>query len=552
VQQPISALVTDFRKAFPQAQLLTSGFIFHAAAGTTLAKKEMNTVGTGSLLAIVILVLAVFRTRQALLAILLTLTSAVVVALAASLAVFGQIHLLTLAFGSTLLGLAVDYCFHFLLTYRRTGTALRAGRAIGRGLLLSVFSSVAAYSLQLISPFPGLQQFAVFVSSGLLGAAAFIGLLTLCYKEPAARPLCPGLFERTIGPRYPQLSRHTGLVYLVVIGLIAGSAWTIHNAGTNDDLRQLNTSGSDLLASEQQVQALIGGLDSQRYWVIRGDDSQQVLSRTAEFMASLQNPAMAITQLVPPLVQQQYDYRLIRTKLYGSEGALKQLCLRLQQPCSTWLEQQRPFIAGLIPAHLPNDFTRYFPTLATGNDHQRLVFPFLDQSPGEATPAARFSADWLHYVDKVRNISDTLTGFRLQVSQLVAGFLALFSLAAFALYRWRGVALVACVVTSLSVALALSATAGITLFHILALLLVMGIALDTAIFYLELGLTAHTWGAATLSTLTSVLAFGLLSLSQVPVLNQFGSVVFIGLLCTWLLAPILYCTSSAETCGFKE
>ena len=79
-----------------------------------------------------------------------------------------------------------------------------------------------------------------------------------------------------------------------------------------------------------------------------------------------------------------------------------------------------------------------------------------------------------------------------------------------------------------------------TLFHTLALILVMGLATDTVVFYLELGFNFHTWFAGTLSFFTTLLAFGMLSFSQVPLLAQFGSIVMSGLVSIWLLAPVFY------------
>ena len=76
--------------------------------------------------------------------------------------------------------------------------------------------------------------------------------------------------------------------------------------------------------------------------------------------------------------------------------------------------------------------------------------------------------------------------------------------------------------------------------HVLALLLVIGISVDTAVFFITPGLDQETWMASTLACFTSVIAFGLLSLSQIPFLKQFGSVVFIGLICAWLIAPLIY------------
>lgn len=541
IQQQINPLVTAFRQEHKEAQILVSGLVFHAAAGTALARKEISTVGVGSILGILLLVIRVFRSIPALLAITFTLVSSLVVALAVSLAIFGQVHLITLAFGSTLLGLAVDYCFHFLLNYRRSRNGPATGRLMVRGLILSVGSSVLAYAIQLFSPFPGLQQFAVFVAAGLMAAGAAVGVLAFCYRESLPPETMAGnrLFNRVFNPFYRRITQYPILIICVIIILLLALALVSFKVGFKDDLRLLNTSSPELLASEQRVQTLMGGLETQSYLIVEGEDSQHVLRRTEQVLANLNSPVMAVNQLTPSLEQQQSDYGLISTKLYGPEGALSQLCKQLAKDCRPWLEKPRIFNPGLVPANLPTAFGDYFPPLAFGDDRHGLIFSY--HNFDGATVANNIQAQpWLRAVDQVQDISDILASFRIEVSKLFIAFLALFGVMALGLYRARGLVILAYVLVSLLMALALSASAGITLFHILALLLVMGIAVDTMIFYLELGLNGDSWLAATLSMLTSTLAFGLLSLSQVPLLHHFGSVVFFGLLCSWLLAPVLY------------
>jgi predicted exporter len=80
---------------------------------------------------------------------------------------------------------------------------------------------------------------------------------------------------------------------------------------------------------------------------------------------------------------------------------------------------------------------------------------------------------------------------------------------------------------------------GINLFHMMALILVLGIGLDMGIFLIETDEARHTWLAVSLSAFTSLLAFGLLALSDTPVLHHFGVTVAIGLSLVWLIAPLM-------------
>ncbi|MCK9467774.1 MAG: hypothetical protein M0Q49_00045 [Porticoccaceae bacterium] len=552
-QSAVADTVAAFASHDPQARLLRSGLVFHAAEATRLARFEISLIGSGSLLGILLLVIAVFRSRQALVAIAVILVSATVAALAVSLAVFDRVHLVTLAFGSTLLGLAVDYCFHFLIKHQSTGSSRTAWRLVRRGVLLSAGSSIAAYLIQLWSPFPGLHQFAVFMVAGLLSACAATAVLSLNYQAPASptfavwRHFYPryfaAVYQRLAARRWPWL-------VALVIGVPALALW-VAGQGGRDDIRLLNTSSAALLADEHQIQGLLGGIDSQRYWTVAGEDRQQVLSRMERLVDLLNqghspSPVMATVQMVPSLERQRRDRALVANVLYGPEGALASLCARLASDCQEW----RPLTNGfptneasedaLTPDQVPAAVAALFPPLHLGDHQQGLVLV----RHGTEIPASLYSAaadlPGVSAVDLITDVSTTLALLRTEVTALLTIFIALFALACPLLFGRHGVVVAVSVLVSLAASLALSASGGVTLFHVLALLLVLGLSVDTAVFYLELGLNGDTWVAATLAMATSILAFGLLSLSQVPVLHHFGSVVFAGLLCSWLVTPLLF------------
>ncbi len=549
-QQAVDQVVEGFQSSHPQARLLVSGFVFHAAEATTAARREIATVGNGSLLGIVLLVLAVFRSGKSLLAIGLTLVTSTVIALAASLAVFGSVHLITLAFGSTLLGLAVDYCMHFLVKCHRVGHSLLAGRLIAKGLIISAGSTILAFVVQLGSPFPGLQQFAVFVASGLAAACLAVAVLAFCYKPPQAPPQGPNrFFERTLAPLYQRLAKRNGLFLPVLVLVAATAVVVLARSEFSDDIRLLNTSSPRLIDSEIRVNQLLGGMDTQRFWTVAGDNQQQVLERTEQMLATLppQAQVMTASQLVPSLQQQQRDHQLVMAKLYGPGAALEQLCAALNSDCQVWKDQDYRFRTGLDLQAIPPQVAESFPVLSMVDGHHGIILPFLGKDFGAAELPHITPTAGVLFVDKVSELSATLAAFRLEVTELLVLLLLAFTLLCLWLYRRQAVVVVTPVLVSLAVALASSAGNGITLFHLLALLLVAGIAIDAGIFYLELGLNGDTWLASTLATLTSVLAFGLLSLSQFPVLHQFGTVVSAGLLCAWLVTPVLYLAGQSTT-----
>jgi predicted exporter len=90
-------------------------------------------------------------------------------------------------------------------------------------------------------------------------------------------------------------------------------------------------------------------------------------------------------------------------------------------------------------------------------------------------------------------------------------------------------------------ALALISHSGeaLNLFNFLAMILVLGIGIDFTLFIAEAShdLTS-TMFAITLSAITTMLSFGLLSLSSTFAVHSFGLTVLLGIACAYLLSPL--------------
>ncbi|MET0331583.1 MAG: hypothetical protein ABW154_09130, partial [Dyella sp.] len=140
-----------------------------------------------------------FRSARALLLAFLSTAIGVVVALTVTVAVFGQIHLLTVVFGAALLGEAVDYSIQYLAARANAGTHWQptAGlRQVRPALLLALGTSLLGYALLGLVPFPALRQMACFAMVGMLSAclSVFFLLPTLLRRpgRPLAAPLVHG------------------------------------------------------------------------------------------------------------------------------------------------------------------------------------------------------------------------------------------------------------------------------------------------------------------------------------------------------------------------
>jgi predicted exporter len=149
--------------------------------------------------------------------------------------------------------------------------------------------------------------------------------------------------------------------------------------------------------------------------------------------------------------------------------------------------------------------------------------------------------DGVQWVDKAGEISAVLAHYRKYMGWVV--LLSYFAVYGLLYPRYRGatwrVVLPTALASILTLALLGLTGQGLQLFHVLALMLLLGVGVDYGIFFQEHldGRDLIAWLAVVLSALSTLLSFGLLSLSKTPALQAFGSTILIGTVTVWLIVP---------------
>ncbi|MCK0716203.1 MMPL family transporter [Chromohalobacter sarecensis] len=549
-QQPLTTALADFQAAHPEATLLRSGLIFHAAAGAEQAKHEISTIGLGALLGLVAVLLIVFRSPRVLLALLLPLGSGLLMALTLTLALFGSLHLLTLAFGASLIGIAIDYALHLQSHRAIAGRAFRL-RALLPGLALGLASSLVAYLAQTFTPLPGLRQMAVFAALGLLGA-----WLSVVLWLPRLRlPISPATAR--LATRWERLTRSPwrlkpGIVGVVAMILVAVCIWRLHS---DDSLRLLSSSPDALLEQERIVQRHFGNDTGTHYLLVRGDDEAALLSRLDALHTPLDaledqgviSGHLDLADSVPPPERQNADLARVE-RLY--QTPLETLFARANLP-DTLAERARarldesPLldVATWLDSPLGESQRRlWLGETEDGDVAASVALQGVADGDGEA-PLRQLAADTpgVTYVDRIERLSGLLGELRTHIAEWLALGLVLLGVGLSLRYRRRTWRVLVPPLGATLIVLTSFAVTGIPLnvFSQLGLLLVLGIGLDAGIFNAEHPRQAAAWLAISLSTLTSLLAFGLLAFSATPALHYLGLTCLIGLAAVWGLVYLL-------------
>lgn len=554
--------------AVPTAEVIKAGVILHAAAAGRQASSEVHTIGVGSMLGIVLLTWLTFRSIKPVTLTVLAVGVGFLGALSLCWLLFGRIHLLTLVFGASLIGVAQDYGIYFLCHRLGADPALDSPRLLRRllpGLGLTLLAAVIGYMGLALTPFPGLRHMAVFSGLGLV----FAWLTVVCWFPALihGHTLRAGPLARGYGgivKRWPRVSG--GLAPMLVVALLGGLAVLgLTRLKVNDDIRSLQSSPFALVRDQIKLGKLLDAPSPVQYYLVRGASSEQVLQREEALKRRLDALVakgdiagyQALSNWVPSAQAQAARMKLVEDKLLAAKGPLAVLGQEIGEDAG-WAVETAAHLRGTaapmqIDAFLKTPAAEPWRHLWIGETegvHASIVA--LRGMRYAAIPQLAQAAKGLagvQWVDKVGGISSVLGKYRAYMGWVVLGAYAIVFAVLLPRYRGRTWRVLAPTAAASILALALLGFAGqnLQLFHVLALMLLLGVGVDYGIFLQEKGNTGGhgddaPWLAVGLSAASTILSFGLLALSGTPALRAFGLTMLAGTALVWLIAPCFIVT----------
>jgi predicted exporter len=563
---PVIEFALAQTRALPGVEILSSGVILHASAASRRAQAEIGTVGTVSMIGVLLLVWLTFRSLLPLALSLASLGTGALAAMTACHYVFGSVHLVTLVFGSSLIGVAIDYSMHFLADQFRNPqpggqrwTPREAVRHVGPGIAMGMTCGVLGYLALMLAPLPGLQQMAVFAAVGLAASCGCVLFWYPLLAKPMRRTDPPltlrlaGVLDRALQRRSPALTR---AALLMLAAFATAGLWRVQFI---DDVRLLQSSPPELLENERAVLGILRNTPDSRFFVVRAETPQAVLEAEEQLGQRLdiliQNGVLsaysAVSRALPSLARQAENRALLATTIYAEQGLMPGLLAELGFPPETGRQQLADFAAaprGLsLEAWLASPISEALRPLWLGalpGGRGDLAFGGIvslsDVKDAAALRAISAELPAAQLVDKVDQTSRLMTRYRQLAALLIAGAYLLIGLLLAWRYGLRATPkLLAVPVCAALLALSFFGWLGTpaNLFNVLALFMVLGLGVDYAVFLREgRDARAATVLALTLTTLSTILAYGLLAFSSTPFIHSIGLTLLIGIGFTYLFA----------------
>lgn len=541
--------------AMPTVEVLAIGVPLYAAAAAAQGQREMHTIGAGSLLGIVLLTLFAFSAIRPRLLVTLSIAVGLMAAISVCVLLFERLHLITLVFGASLVGVAENYGTNYFSNRlgRDPSERWHMLREQGPVMWLAMLTTAIGYALLALTPFPGLRQIAVFSAVGLL--AAFV---TVLWWFPF---LDRGTMAATrmalwIGSRralWPVLGRNrfTFVFSLLAITLLVLGARSIR---VNDDIRLLQNAPPELINQQMRIGKLLQLPSPGQFYLVQGSNQEEVLTREEALKAQLDtlqahgglSGYQAISDWVPSVRQQGADAAMVERVVQGVAGVRALAMEKLGEPAKP-MAVPAPVEPLRLDAWLSSPASEPFRQQWLGRFGDGYASIVLLRGIDGADKLERAAAlapglPGVRWVDTVAQVSDVMARYRYRMGGVIAVSYGL----VFAALAWRfgRKAWRALLPTALASFLTLSLLAvlgqPLQLFNVLALLLILGMGVDYGIFMLEQPDrdAVRPFLSVTLAAASTLLAFGLLALSATPALRAFGLTMLFGIGLSWLLTPL--------------
>jgi predicted exporter len=578
ISETFNALRSTASAGAAQPRLRLSGPGVFAAEARHNIQHEVLRLSVLSTMLIGALLLAVYRSVTLLALGFLPVVSGAVAGVAAVALGFDAVFGITLGFGVTLIGEAVDYSVYLFVQSAHTdpdGTAARSWQqARWPTVRLGMLTSVCGFAALLPAQFPGLAQLGLYSVAGLIGAALVTRFVLPALLPASATLHVPARLTGRIASCVERARRLRAALWLVALASVLVLA--LHRAPLwNQELSALSPLPEDQQSLDGTLRADLGAPDVRDLIVVDGETPEAALQGAeavdvrldalvaAGTIAGYESPSRYLpSQALQGLRQASLpDAATLRPRVASAARTaglrpealapfLEDVEAARHAPLLTRADLQGTSLAAGVDALLVQLGTRWsalipLRSIASGPQSQRIDADSISAGlNGIAVPGT------------VINVLDLKTGSDGLYHQYLSGAIQLSCLGLIAITVLLLIALRSLVRTArvlLPLALAALVIAALfalqghsmTILHLIGLLLIFAVGSNYALFFDRRA--ARTAGdgdgrvlaSLLLANLTTVIGFGVLATSAVPVLSALGATVAPGALLALLFSAML-------------
>lgn len=521
-----------------KTEFLVTGSALFATHAKQQAEKEGILMSSLGISLTLLLLLIVFRTLKVLW-LFLPIVTGMFTGIVATVFLFGQIHILTLVIGTSLIGVLIDFPLHWLSgsIFNAKWQAQQAMRHLRFTFLISLFVTLLGYGLLGFTALSVLKQTALFSATALVSAwlttLLFLPILFTHYQAKEHR--LPAWLQINFPAKLQAKEKLWIIIGVMFISLgVSKSQW-------QDDIRQWISMPEAMLLDAKQIGDLTGIDLGNQYLLITADNENALLTKNKMLTEKLQKmgekqPLVEFQSLSDWIMSEDEQRQFIEQLRVNIQPADYQILQELGIP-EEMIKAEIERLTTLPPLKLEQALKttlgQAWETLYLGKlDNQvASIVKVKNVNIAEMEQLAS-TMPGIYWQDKREHLNQLFQATRNQTAWLK---LLSFGLAGLLLWRYFGLRQTAQMLViplcAIIITIGLFGWLGlpISLFTMFGLLLVSAIGIDyTAYMQTAKEPTVYKRIAISLAAMTTLISFLLLGLSSTPAVASFGLSVSVG------------------------
>ena len=543
-----------------ETSFVFSGTPFHSHESSNSASREISIIATVSMLVVILLLIFIFRSAKPLFLSVGAIALSVGTAFLATLAVFHKMHVITLVFGTSLIGSCIDYSLHFF-THWAGNKKLNSGEAIRNhifsGLLMAIISTGICFAILLFAPFTILKQMSLFCLIGLVSSFLTTIAIYPYIKLPRERGKIrfTAAFAKAVSLLEQKWVGRSVISALFIISIILILVFHKNIKVKNNLLTLYDMQGrllEDEITASKVIQYTPGG-----WYIVSGSSEEEVLENEEKLRASFEKITegsvgyVSTSNFIPSELAQKKSRNAYERLLDFAQAQFEalgydsyQASLLAENMKKDYKDSEGKYLsfeAGEIPEFISSAISSAWLGEIDGKYYSVML-------PTRVTDYATYRSlvednENAFFISKSQDISADLDKLTIMVLKFfVIAYLLMFLMLKF-FYSWKqAFKIISVPFLIILVVVAVFAACGINLefFSVTGLILVFGLGLDYIIYMMENEKKNSSAQAldnekvlepfATLvSFVTTIISFGALALSSFKPVHLIGLSISIGL-----------------------
>lgn len=529
-----------------------SGTPFHSHESSNSASREIAIIATVSMLVVIILLIFIFRSVRPLIFSVGSILVSLGIAVLATLAVFHRMHVITLVFGTSLIGSCIDYSLHFFTHWsanKELKSSIEIRNHLFSGLLMAIISTGICFAILLFAPFMILKQMSFFCLAGLISSFLTTVAVYPYIKLPEQRgnvrftngfaKLASNLERKWVG--------RTVIISLFVLSILSITVFHKNVKIKNNLLTLYDMKGrllQDEITASQVIQYTPGG-----WYIVSGETEDEALKNEEKLRKEFETLTdgsvgyISTSSFIPSKETQKKSREAYKKLMKSAPEQLQALgfdevenfdaYMSLAADYELTKNSYVSFENGNVPAFVESAISSAW----LGNVDGKYFTVLL---PTKVTDYAAYRSladadDNVYFISKSQDISADLDSLTVMILKFfIAAYILMFIMLRF-FYSWKQafkIISVPFLIILVVVACFAAFNINMEFFSVTGLILVFGLGLDYIIYMMENEKKSNSIlepFATMVSFVTTIISFGALALSSFKPVHLIGLSIFIGL-----------------------